>query len=465
MFYNFLVDKKSLQDNIKETYRIINQQTISIKTVLLGFCVDIERFFKLKLNIDIHKPLLDENIPSIYQYFPSLKAMTIDQLHRLMLVLVNVRNSNAHLHTNRNVFLDDDIREYFSNIAKPQYEVSVDKKITIYGCFYILVFLSQKYQLWHVCSSLFRSNLFIEIEKKAMINFQTSTQHYFQEFCGYGKPIYGEGANEYGKTIAQFLNELNKRYLTDLFFDLEMAIYPSKNSDHEVLSFVNILYSTNIFEKGSTLPVEILKLRNLWFHGAWLFDTVMVNDQPIKFDLPFILELLLKIKNFLLDKPEFQPVIKDLHDYGSAIYDFYCLRIIEVSYKLLDKRLLTQEKIDSRTIDSMNAYQRLLQIDEKIFIAAGELINKKEIRWLVIPNKLSDLKPRTMSTEILNVYHLHSESGFEIGGVQTNAKQIALVLVGLQSGFENQVNGKYLSEYSIHKERMIGKRIKIIECS
>ncbi len=463
MFYNLFVDKKSLQNTFKQAYSSINQQTITIKSILLAFCADIERFFKSRLNLDIHKPLLTEAISSIHQYFPLLKNLTQDQLNRLLIVLVNVRNSNAHLHTNRNVYLDVDLRDYFFELAKPQFEVSIENKITIYGSFYILVFLSQKYQLWNICSLLFRSNLFIEVDKKTMGNLQISTQHYFQDFCGKGKPIYAAGASQYGKTQTQWLNEINKRYLTDLFFDLEMAMYPSTDANFEATNFATMSFSSPLFEKEPTLRAEISKIRNLWFHGAWLFDTIMVNDQPIQFDFPLIFGLLLKLKNFFIDKPGYETVIKDIHNYGAAIYDFFCLRLIEVSYKILDRRLLTLEKIDTRATDSMLAYQRLLSVNEQIFIDAGELINKKEIKWIIIPDKLSDRKVRTMGTDCLDVYHLHSVSGFDIGDFHTDAKDIALVKIRLQDEFVLKVNGKYLNEFPIQEERMIGTRIRIIQ--
>jgi len=456
------MDKISIEATIKEAYKIIDHSTINIKSVFLGLCADIERFFRLKLNIDVHQPLLIDSFSRLIDSYPLLKDMTIDQLNRLIIVFINIRNSNAHLHVNKNVFLDNDLISYFEAIAKPQFKVSIDTKITIYGSLYILIFLSQKYLIWNTCSLLLRSNLFLEIEKKNMVNFQTETNSYFSQFCGNGKPLYTAAVEPFGKISSQYFTDLNKRHLTELFFNLELGLYNSNKAEYQSLSFSTILYKENRFKNEQHLAAEILKLRNLWFHGTWLFDEVSVNEETILFDFDYIFNILLKIKNFLIYSSNFKPVVEVIHNYGLAVFHFFCLRLVEVSYKLLDNRLLTIEKIDSRAIDSLNAYNRLLNVDSNIFIKAGKLLLTKEIKWKIAASKLSDVRPRKTVSECLKVYHLHSETGFDIGEYHTDAKEIAVVKIDILDEFQNKINGKFLNEFVSNKTIKISDFIEIL---
>jgi len=455
------MSKLSITSTIKQAYEIINFSTLTIKTILLGSCSEIERYLHIKLNIDVHKPIEHGKLETFFELYPFLKGMTLDQVNRLLILFVNVRNNNAHLHVNRDVFIDKDLIEFLARIANAQFIISSDNRLTIYGCFYLLTFLGQKYQLWHLCSSLLRSNLFLEIDNKTMVKFQTDTQHYFQNFCGVGKPIYGLSSEKLGKTYTQFINELNKKYLTDVFFDLELIMYDTKQSKYEVISFVKIIYDSGVFAGNPGLAEEVLQLRNLWFHGTWITDIVKIGEKEIAFDLEFIFDILYKIKTFLHNKTKFVKVIKDIHDYAKAIFDFFAIRIVEISYKILDSRLLTAEKIESWAIDSANAFNRLMSVDITILEKAELLLASKENIWIVSASKLSDLRPRKTITECLKIYQLKSESGFKIGTFYTNVTEIAIAVIDIDEDFENKINDKHLKDYFVYEEINLSQRIKI----
>jgi hypothetical protein len=238
-------------------------------------------------------------------------------------------------------------------------------------------------------------------------------------------------------------------------------MHDTKQAKYEVISFVKILYDSGEFGSNSELAAEILQLRNLWFHGTWIADIVKIGEIEIVFDLDFIFKILHKMKIFLQNKPKFINVIKDIHDYATAIFDFFAIRIVEISYKILDSRLLTEEKIESRSIDSVNALSRLMNVDVNILNKADLLLTNKETKWIVSASKLSDLRPRKTVTECLKIYHLNSESGFKIGSFHTNVSEIAIAVIDIEDDFENKINDKHLKDYYVYEEINLSQRIKV----
>ena len=81
---------------------------------------------------------------------------------------------------NRAVILDEDLELYLRKICKPKYAISKDKALTMYGCFYILCFLSHKSMIWPFCTSFFRPEFFKEVNIESQSKFQSDMQHYAQ---------------------------------------------------------------------------------------------------------------------------------------------------------------------------------------------------------------------------------------------------------------------------------------------
>ena len=211
----------SLKDSLFCAYSVINDNVLGIKSSVINLCSDIDRYFTLGLGINISKVFDADDFNKIIELFPALSNMSIDQLNRLMKLVLTIRNISAHLHLCLSLTIDKDIEEYLTSIVEPTYPISANKELTTYGQAYVLCFVSQKYNIWPFFTSYFKCGNFDEIctmGGKGMADFQVAEQHKMQNYCGVGKPIYPDG-----KKLMdwQFMNDLFKEHMTKIVFQLE----------------------------------------------------------------------------------------------------------------------------------------------------------------------------------------------------------------------------------------------------
>ena len=120
-------------------------------------------------------------------------------------------------------FFDEDLENYFKSIAEPKYLISINNQFTLYGAFYLLSFLSCKYQIWTFVSAFFRKSSFEETEKANYVQIQQDIEKFHQSLCGTGKII--ANCNEDNKLSLSYLNSVCKTSLTVIFFELEKVFY------------------------------------------------------------------------------------------------------------------------------------------------------------------------------------------------------------------------------------------------
>lgn len=449
----------SLKDSLFCAYSVINENVLDIKSSVINLCSDIDRYFTLGLGINISKVFDEDDFNKIVELFPFLSNMSIDLLNRLMKLVLVIRNISAHLHLCLSVTIDEDIENYLTSIVAPTYPISIDRELTTYGQAYVLCFVSQKYNLWPFLTSYFKCCNFGEIcimGGKGMNEFQVAEQHKMQTYCGIGKPIYPDNK----KSIDwQFMNDLFKKHMTKIVFQLEKECLHTTQPSSYSWALSKSLKESRVFSKNPDAIDLIIFLRNCWFHGTNLNDEIIYNRTNRKLNYKFIFDSFFRIKKCLLKTESFKSVLKELNKFASSSINFYCLRLVEVSYKILDNRLLTEDKLDSRLDNLDSAYTRFLQTNKDFYELCGKLIEPDDLSFNVSGSKFLDNMPRKTVCHNLQIIRFHSQNGFEIGNYHTDKQDITLALVRLNKNFQNKVNGIYLEDYILENEEKFGSRI------
>ena len=454
--------KISLEMCVDSAYSVVNERVLDIKSCVINLCSDIDRYFRLRLGLNISSEVNNYEFNRIKKEYPYLANMSLEQFNRLLIIFKSIRDINAHLHLRKPIFIDDDIIEYLTYILQPDYSVNVDNKLTVYGQAYILYFLSHKYNLFPFLSSFFSFKHFEEISKmtgKETNDYKVNTQHVVQEICGIGKPIY---PNNVDKFEYQFMNDLFKRHMTKFIYKIELACSDTTKSFDDTWSLAKVLRKAETYVYDEEVFNLIIDLRNCWLHGVCLNEKAEIDGQYVELSYQFIFKAFAKIKRWLLkNKDEFRDVIDELNKFVISCFNYYTLRLIEVSYKVLDSRLLTEEKIESRVKNLKLAFERFNKAQKNYYELAGELIEPDDMVFEVAGSKFTDSIPRRTKCYRLRILKFSSDSGFDIGDFHTNSNELIVASIDLNQKYANEINGRYLSEYRLTKEMKYGNRISV----
>ena len=346
----------------------------------------------------------------------------------------------------KTAFLDDDLKEFILRNVQTPYLVEVNNKLTVYGTVLILIFLAQKYMIWTFCTSFFRNKSFIEIGYGSdMSDFQINQQKIFNEICGIGLPI-TQNLERISNSDEMYINEVLKRSLTLIFFDLEKSLKNKQFCTSEKIDSLPIMLKKNSFFDDKIIS-KIRRLRNCWFHGYFINDMVESEDGEFKFTLEFVISALEDLRDYLLESAiQFSKVIADINDFAISFYNYYVLRLIEVSFKILDNRLLTEDKLEKKLKNIEKAFNRFEKVDSKMFEMFSNLLNSNEILWSVSQSKFLDKVTRKFKCRKLKIIKLHSDSGFDIGNFHTEKTDIILANVEIYYTFKNLINGLDLNK-------------------
>lgn len=448
-----------IDDELQKVFFNADERTGSIKSAFAGLCSDIDRFFRLKFGIGTHTTISDAVFEKVLEVFPSLSGLTIDLFNKILSTFYALRNVNSHLFLNHFILLSKELEAFFTNKAQPLYAITKKHRLTLYGSFYFLTFLSQKYQLWPFITSCFQKGLFDDISVEDLSPFQIRIQHHHQLFCGNGKPIFAREVEN--KKDSLFLNDTCKRNLTEIFFDLEKALnakkIPRKTADY----FSKDLKQNKSIFQNDNLINDIIDLRNCWFHGSFLFDTVTTNDQrTVEFNLPFIIRILKDLSCYICTNDQFKKLRSGINTFASSLLDFYVLKLVEVSYKIIDNRLLNAEKFSSRINDLTRAFQCLTQNSPPFYEEISTILNQKK-RWELSPFKFADRVPRCICSSPLIIMRLYSSTGFDIGEYHTDQSTLTIALVELDKQYQNKINGIFLSDFKYSTQLFYSKNICI----
>ena len=378
------------------------------------------------------------------------------------MLFVNIRTIVAHLYISKPVYLDSDLEAFIKDNLESKYQIAVDKRLTVYGSILILTMMAQKYMIWPFCTSFLRCEFFNEIGRgEEMSNFQIEQQKTFNSICGNGKPL-TQNAEPVRGVEATYLNGVLKRCLTLVFFDLEKVLRNYKGCKPKAASLASMLKNHPLFTEDVISKIVIL--RNCWFHGSFIGDVVEYEGTKFEFTLEFAIETLKQIakvgKNDML---RFGLVVNDISYFGQNFFNYYVLRLIEVSYKLLDKRLLTEEKLEERLSNVDTAFSRFSKVESETFEMFADLTNHNELRWKIGAAKFLDKSPRKFDCGNLIIAKIHCDSGFEIGNFRTERKEIVLVDVDLEDENLNLINGLRISDMETTLEKRYSKFITVVK--
>lgn len=447
--------KNSLTQTIDQAYAFADSNLVEVKSAVIGLCADIERYFKVAFDVNLNEEIEYESFRRITYVFPRFASLTIEQFNRFILLFTSIRGINAHLYLSKPVFIDEDLKEFVLNNFNCEYSIEKDRKLTLYGAAVILAMLAQKYMIWPFCTSFFRFEYFKEIERgDKMSSFQVGQQKVFNEICGRGKPLTHLAEPVSGVEFS-YINDVLKRCLTLVFFDLEKLLLNVKSCRNYSISLSKMLIRTDLFSED--LIDKIIKLRNCWFHGTFIGDVITYNDEEFEFTLEFAVEVLKELKDLANANIERLGLIAtDIEYFGQNFFNFYALRLVEVSYKILDNRVALEEKLEGRLDNMSFSFDRFDNIKPEVYEMFADLMDHDEARWSVGASKFTDKRPRKFDTANLRILKLHSENGFLVGKMKTERKDIVLVDVLINEEYKNLVNGLDLQELN-------GTKIK--ECS
>lgn len=442
--------KRHLEDTIKDAYYHIDNEVVQMKSALINLCAEIDRYFRVAFGIDVRKEADDETLNKFILAYPRFYKITKEQLNRLFTVFISIRNTNAHLFLNRPIFLDQDLADLMVSICEPKWKISKNNELTMYGSFYILMLLSQKYMIWPATTNFLKKQHFEEIPKAGdeMALFQADSQKYFQKCCGRGKPILYMMPDEDKLTI-QFLSTAIQTNLTKIFFDLERTLVHRKTAYLDKSPAFSKLLKNNAYLDNDLIVNQITQLRNVWLHGYLLNDDYDDEENHFKVTFDFILELLISFKEALPNDASYRMILSDLNDFASAFFDHYALRVIELGYKLLDSRLFVEEKTNERIANAIRAAQRIKEKSPEFYEKLGRLLGNSGKTWYVGASKFLDKKPREMTCKTVDLCIIRSENGFFINDYHIDTQAIILPKLDGILGDENRINYKKLEDYHV----------------
>lgn len=451
-----------LNQTLDSAYKMIDSNLVELKSAIIGLCSDIDRYFKVAFDVNLNKEIDEESFRRILYVYPQFSRLNIEQFNRFVLLFINIRAIHAHLYLSKPIFVDDDLKEFMCSLFKPQYFLVDDRKLTVYGCVVVLGIFAQKYMIWPFVSSFFRHEFFSEIGKsKEMSNFQTNQQRILNKICGIGKPL-TQNAEKVSGVDTQYVNDALKKTFTLIFFDLEKVLTPIESCRNKTPSIAGMLRRDQNFDEA--VINDVAKLRNCWFHGYFINDFVETNDGGFIFTFDFACKVLEEVSEIgKRDLARYGLVVNDISYFAINFYNFYVLRLVEVSYKILDKALLTEDKLESR-LDNMDmAFKRFINVEASYFEKLSKLYHQEQMRWSVGASKFLDFLPRKFDTSNLRILKLHCDNGFTIGDYKTYRKDIVLAVVKFENHEFNRVNDCDLQSTTGNESRRISKYITLEE--
>lgn len=441
-------------------YDKIDENVMEIKSGITSLCADIQRFFKLRFNVVLtEKTPIDIN-DTFVQTFPALATITPLQLEQLKYLFCKIRTVNSYLFLNIPLIVPAELQEFFDTFPAPQYPITVNGELTVYGMIYTLAFFSQKNQIGSFIVDYFQSKYFINFLKRQTSAIQTSTQRYLYTLCGKGKPNFTY-EQPFERIDAQNFNDLYRRNLTKILFGIEKCILKWNVSTKKEPPFHYLLANNEPFCSHNALTFDIIKLRNYCFHGVALFDKINQNEENNLFTLERLIHILIRLKHLLKNYPDYAYALQLIAEFGEKLIRFPLLRAVEESYKLLDKNLLDEEKIDSK-IDFLHKFtERLEHLPPNYFEMAIELLDKDEISYAVNPSRFSDLLPREMQTEHLKIIKLTSEQFIKIDEFTSSHKEFFFILVDIADENYSVINGIKPTDLPLKLETYYSSKIGV----
>jgi hypothetical protein len=192
-------------------------------------------------------------------------------------------------------------------------------------------------------------------------------------------------------------------------------------------------------------------------------EVVLPNGEKKIFDLTDTMETMYLLKETLIWYEKYDPITEQVDSFGKALLDFKVLRLVELSYKVLDSRLLKKDKFDSRLEQLLRGFENFNSIGDEYYRKASALLFDGPLSWKLSWEKFSDADYRQRETcvEELKIIVLRSDSGFDIGGNHTDLKTLVFCDVTFPLFYSLKINGHRISEFPLTLERDVCSRVKV----
>ena len=447
------MERNSLNSSLTSTYSRVDRLTLTLKAAVIGVCSSVDRFFYLTFGMNLSDDVNEKCFEKIKQVYPNLSNLTLDQAKRYFKKINQIRNLNAHLYKTKAIKIDRDLEEYFKLFWEPEYPICVKSELTIYGQYYVLSFVANKYDIWKFVTEYFEGRHIAELEQMnsdKRDKFRKNLNRKSMSICGIAKPLYKKTNYE-----SLYMNNMFRKHLTKIIFEIEKAAV-RLNINH-CIDLKDSLENISCLKSNREILNLICFLRNRWFHGSILGDIVIFDGDDICFDFEFVLNSFIRIKRCLSQEAAiFRQVIDSLNSFAQACLNYFVLRVIEVTYKLLDKRLLTEDKFKERIQNLNNSYDRFINANYKFYLLAEQLLEPKDMEFYLNGKKFTDGVARITRCNKLQFVNLNSETGFDIGPYHIDQKEISFVMVNLEEENQYKINNKFLREYIQNNDIKIG---------
>lgn len=440
---------KYFELTVKQAYSQADNATIRLKSSMIGLCSETDRIFRTFFDIDIFNKISESDFAKIKNLFPNFNLLNLEQFNRLLFTFISIRDLNAHLFFNKPIFIDEDIIEFIKKIINPQYSLNFGKEATIYGMLCVCLLFCNKNQLWSLNVDIIRPNIIKNINGENIAYCQKEFQLIHNSLTGNMNPL--KPKNYYfldSLDYTHFIENIKKQ-LTKLIFDLEKASNQSRSMSSKPPRTKELLLNFDCMKTNDSLLGEIVELRNIWLHGYRLFDKVKTADKEYVFDLDYLFKVLKNIKSTFNSK-KYSPILEDIDNCGNFMIDFFALRLVELTYKIIDNRIFKSEKGLERIIKSVDAYSRMMRPEASYYKSAFELLDKEKI-WAVNKNKFEDFKFRGFQGNKLTIYEFTFKNGVSINNEHYDVSEMVLVETDLPLNVQIKINGKYLEEYKTKK--------------
>ena len=345
------------------------------------------------------------------------------------------------------IFLDQFAIDLISNLIEPKYVLSQGKEITIFGAICVALLFSQIYELWTFVNTAIRNTIFKEVPKQKIAECQREFQASLRKLVGKLKPCRPfESSFVSSDNITVFVEEV-KKASTALIFDLERYSMEWPSSLKRVPKTITYLNKYECLRNKPELVKRIVDFRNNWVHGYRLFDYLYDSEGNEQlFDFEYLFTLLKDIKDAFAESPA-KTILNDINDLGKNMIGFYLLRLLEVSYKIIDNRLFDVEKIEERVGASLKAFNRAMKTPVWFYEESLALLKSGKIEWFLTGSKFLDFTNRTFASNKIDVFEITSNNGITIGDVQVNSNVLVIAGVPCPLDYQLKINGKYFCEY------------------
>ena len=438
---------KSFNLRISKAFDDPNLETRLLKSALIGLCSDCDRQFRLALGIDIYREIDEDDFTNIKRFFPNFRSLTLEQFNQLLYTFIAIRDVSAHLYLKKAIFIDQFVIDLICNIIEPKYELSHGKEITIFGAICVVLLFSQTYELWTFVNTAIRNTIFQEVPKNMIAECQRDFQSSVRKLAGNLRPCRPhESSFVSSDNITVFVEEV-KKASTALIFDLERHSMEWPSSLKRVPKTVTYLKRYECLKNKPELIKRIVEFRNNWVHGFRLFDYMYDSEGNEQlFDFEYLFTLLKDIKDAFANSPA-KTILNDINEFGKNMIDFYLLRLLEVSFKIIVKRVFDIEKIEDRVSASLKAFNRAMRTPAWFYEDAMALLKSGKKEWYLKGSKFLDFINRSFSSNKINVFELTSKNGFDIGDTHVDSNVLVIADMHCPLEYQLKINGKYFNEY------------------